>query len=215
MTLSHKTLLTISCLSFSLHSMEEKPRLQSMNYYYLTNVYRKAYNTLENYDPANIQSAIALTEMITKTKELKKHNIEESNLRLFVLQQSDSIKDKIFSYGKPPYNGPHYVSVFFARLAQYNAHLAKNEYVSPTIEQFTLHKNNRRIITASNNALRFRLFFDLQKINADKKLLTDFSPNVALDDFEHLIGDIQIMLQTTPDDIKTIAQIVYGETLTF
>lgn len=220
--LSYRILLTISCLPFSLHSMEQKSTAEltdvsakKVDYYCLNTLYKKAYSTLANYDPADIQSARALSEIITKTKELKTINIQENDLGLFALRQTDSIKDKFFAYGKSTYNGPHYVSVFFARVGQYNTHLTKNEFISPTIEEFALHKNNRRIIAASNNAVKFKLYFDLHKINAEKRLLTNFAPNIAIDEFEHLINDILIMQQTTPDEIKTIAQILYEETLTF
>ena len=207
MKTSHKTLLIISCISLSLYSMEDQNKL---NFYSINDLYKKTYNTLENYNPTDMQSAIALSAIITKTKELKSHNIDEKQIGKFAYKQEEAIKNKLFSYGTPPYNGPHYVCVFFERVAQYNAHLEKNAFTSPTIEQFTLHIHNKKITAAIEKAATFRLFLDLEKINAEKKIIVDIPMAVATDDFEKLIKDIATMRSIDPEEIKTLANILYG-----
>jgi hypothetical protein len=207
MKISHKTLLIISCISISLYSMEDENKL---NFYAINDIYKKTYNTLENYNPTDIQSAIALSAIITKTKELKSHNINEQQIGKFAYKQEDPIKNKLFSNGNPPYHGPHYVCIFFERVAQYNANLEKNAFTSPTIEQFSQYLNNQKITAAVKKAATFRLFLDLEKINAEKKIIVDIPMHIAVDDFEKLIQDIAIMRAINPEEIKMLANILYG-----
>ena len=217
MILSHKTWLITGCITFSLQSMEQQTILttknvnsDNQNTYPILTLYNKTHNTLKTYNSTNQQSIISLTEILTEIKRLKNDNIIEKNVGLFAFQQEDSLSNKVFSYGKPPYNGPHYISVFFERLAQYNAHIEKNELTSPTSEQFDLHKNNRTIINSVNKAASFKLFIDLQKKNTEEELLTDIPCNIAVYDFQDLIDNITAMLHTTPEEIKSIASLLYG-----
>lgn len=222
MTLSYKTLLTISCVSLSLHSMEQNtlttnnsltntnPILNNQNFYHINDLYKKTYNTLENYKPDGVQSITALSEIITKIKELKTQNIHEKTIGLFAYKQRVPSTTNFFSFEKTLYHNPLYVSIFFEQLAQYNAHLEKNEFTSPTVKEFAQYINNKKRTAVIEKAATFRLYIDLQKIDPEKKIIQDIPLSVATRDFEKFSNDIALMQQVTPEEIRTLAHILYG-----
>jgi len=219
MTLRYKILLITSCISFSLHAMEQKSVTHDslttnidniQKYNYINDLYKRADTTLNSYNPTDIQSIVSLMEIITRIKELKTHNIQEQEIGKFAYQQETSITNKVFSmYGKP-YNGPLYTSIFFEKIARYNALLIKNQFTSPTLEQFKHHINNKKIKEAIDTvATNFRLFIDLDKLNSDQKILFPIPISSATHEFEQLTNDIIKLRETSPETIKIIADILY------
>jgi|HubBroStandDraft_1064217.scaffolds.fasta_scaffold368606_1 hypothetical protein len=212
MSLSSKALL-IACASLSLHAMEQKSStitLDSQHYNQVNDLYKKAYSTLGYYNPKEDLTITALYDIITKTNDLKKVNVEEKQIGNFAYNQEASITNKVFStYGKPPYNGPLYVSVLFEKIARYNAQLVKNQFTSPTIEQFNRHINNQKIKNAIHTAADFKLFINLNALNGEKNILSSIPITVATEEFEALVNDIAKLQQATPEDIKIIADILY------
>ncbi len=213
MNLSYKILLTISCVSFSLHSMEElalttndnsttnltkKNQLDS-NFYPLNSLYKTANSTLENYNLNGLQSIIEVSDIIAKSKKLTDNNIEKKEIGLFAYKQTESIKNKIFASNNPPHHGPQYVAIFFAKIEEYNDHLAKNKFTTPTVEQFMQHM-------AIKAAMTIKLF----TINSKNKMINDIPNTVAAREFEDLMNDISNMQKIAPDIIKTLADILYS-----
>lgn len=213
MKLTHKILIVTS-LSVPLHAMEDKTLSASNNatrnndnFYKKNDLYKKAYTTLDLYNPNNIQSAENIINIITKTKELKSCNIEPKHIGKFAYHQP--IKTKFFSPEIPPYNSPLHISVLFERIAQYNAHLEKNNFTSPTLEQFSQYTNNQKITAIIEKAATFRVLLDLEKINAEKKIITNIPFTIAMKEFDNLLKDIAMIRETSPSEIKTLADILY------
>jgi hypothetical protein len=213
MNLSYKILLTISCVSLSLHSMEKLAlttnnnsptnlntyNQKKPNFYLVNNLYKTANSTLETYNPNGLQSIIEVSDIIAKSKKLADDNIEKKEIGLFAYKQTESIKNKIFSSNNPPHHGPQYVAVFFAKIEEYNDHLTKNKFTSPTVQQFMQYM-------AIKSANTFKLF----TIASKNKMLCDIPNTVAAREFEELMNDISTMQQVAPDIIKTLADILYG-----
>ena len=209
MTLSHKTLLTISCISLSLHSMEQ-PKKQTVDLYRVSDIYKKTYTLLEKFDPTNNQSIIDLSQILTKIDALKSYNIEEKDIRQFAYKQTEPLS-RLLPFEKSPYNGPHYVGVFFEQITQYNKRLKKTNSTSPTLEQLTQYRDNQKIEAIITKATTFRLFNDLKKRALEKKIIVDISSSIATQEFGDLMDDIALMKLVTPEEIKTIAHILYDD----
>lgn len=216
MKLTHKIVIVTS-LSVPLHAMEDKlvstsdsatTNHNNNNFYKKNDLYKKAYTALDFYNPTTIQSAENIINIITKTKELKSCNIEPKHIGIFAYNQP--IKTKIFSPENPPYNSPLYISVLFERIAQYNANLEKNNFTSPTLEQFNQYTNNQKNTAIIGKAATFRVLLDLEKINAEKKIISHIPFSIATQEFDDLLKDIAIIRETSPSEIKTLADILYG-----
>ena len=98
MTLRYKTLLITSCISCSLQAMEHNiPTLNNslmiameetdQKYPLLNDLYKKAYNTRAHYNPKDIHSIVALSEIISQTKKLESCDIKEKNIGQFAYIQ--------------------------------------------------------------------------------------------------------------------------------
>jgi hypothetical protein len=224
MTLSYKTLL-IACIPLSLQSMEQQTPIQQNMLLIeqhgndLNSLYKNGYTLLNNYNATNPETAIKLLDIINATNQLKNKNnsenligISEKHIGLYSFKQ---YKSPMFKPTSSPYNNAHYVSILFARIAEYNKHIEKNKFITPTLEQFTGHKNNVAIKSAVNIAADFRLYIDVLKISAEKDLFAVIPTNVALIEIENLIEDITKMLSVVPDTTKTLAEILYAEKIEF
>lgn len=223
MSLSYKTLL-ITCIPFSLQSMELSTSstnrdikiMQKQKHWNKLNIlYNKTYDMLGKYEATSPESTSTLLEIINITNDLKNKGVLEQHIGLFAFTQNKEPffqKNLLLQKGTSLYNGSDYVSVFFAKIKAYNNTLTKNEFISPTLEQTMHHKNNEKIKTACNNAANFRLFIDLNKINAEKKVLTRIPENIACCEFQQLMDDIAKMRRLTPDIINTVAILLYANT---
>lgn len=206
MTLSQKTLLIISCIPFSLHAMEQNSNTQLIkvdnpNFYPINALYQKTYDTLNKYNHTSPESALALSEIITKTKELKLNNIDEKQVGLFAFKQ----KPPVFGSGKHP----SYISYFFARIATYNTHLEKKNFKSPTPDEFIIFKNNKKIGAAVQMSDKLGVTIDIEKINAEHTLIIDIPSDIAIYQFEQLINDVNEMLHISLETMQTITDMIY------
>ena len=205
MKLLHTTLLTISCASLSLYSMEQGNHL---DYYAINDIYKKADATLKHYNPTDIQTTIDLSQIIAKTKELKLRNINEKQIGQFAYNQADQLQYKICFSAKAPYHNPHYISVFFKKIGQYNNHLEKNQFTSPTPQQFQHYINNQKIKAAIED---IKLFIDLDTIDKEKKVIVDIPMSIATKEFRDLTNNISAMRVLDPETIRMIADMLYME----
>jgi hypothetical protein len=169
------------------------------NFYLIDSLYKKAHSTLENYNPDDLQSIIEVSDIITKTKNLTDDNIEKKQIGQFAYKQTESIKNKIFSSSKPPHHGPQYVAIFFAKIEEYNNHLEKNKFTSPTVEQFMQHA-----------AIKAADTFKLRKTESENKVIITIPNTVAAREFEELMNEIFIMQHVAPYKIKILADRLYG-----
>jgi hypothetical protein len=224
MTLSYKTLL-IACMPFSIQSMEpvdsinmsyaitnhpEATNIITTNKNELSFLYKKTHEMLDKYEVANPKTTTTLLDIINTTISLKNEKkILEQHIGLFSFNQN---KEPFFKV--PPYNGSTYISVLFARIKQYNIMIAKNEFITPTLEQITQFKNNNIITSACNTTAEFGLFLNLALINNEKTILTPLSNKIAFQDFQQLLDDIAQMIKKDPQVIKTIAETLYANKTT-
>jgi len=158
----------------------------------------------------NNTASHALCEIIDSVKELKEYKITEHQIGSFAYNQQASIKNKLFNVTNPPYNGPHYISVLLEIISQYNERLTKNEFTSPTKDQWLFHQDNQKKLTAIKNASTYGLYFT-KELATERKTFTCLSKTVAIQEFESLIEHIYKMRCTKPDEITTMATILYGD----
>ena len=159
MNASYTALLLTSCISLPLCSMQEETllsstlstNLTSMQIYDIKDLYNKTYERFETITPKNKSGAFNVLELIERTNHLKSQGITEHHIGTFAFNQELSFKNHILNHTHAPYNGPHYVSVFFARFKEYNDCVIKID-VNPTIEDLAIYKNNRKINTAIQTA---------------------------------------------------------------
>jgi hypothetical protein len=225
MTLSYKILCTISCVSFSLCAMEQQTvstthsstQTQSnQKYYYSINdLYKNTYLILKNYNPRDEQSIKSIFSIIDATTKLQNDGCEEDSIGRFAynqhLQQQERNNKTSLLPSKNFDTMPLYISVFFERITQHKAHLKKNEFTAPTIEQFMVHKKIPFIQGAIQTAANFRVIINLQKIDPNNTIMPTF-PNAITDgihEHEKLMEDINTMLQTDSISIKNVADILY------
>ena len=131
MTLSHKIVLSM-CISFSLQAMEQEQKPLD-EYTLIQNVCTKAWNTLDRYDPKNLESIDDVSVIISEFKYLKNQKIEAKEIGRFAynqpIQKPDfgNMPDLKFYYAqdKPewcayyPYNKYRYVSFLIPLIGQY------------------------------------------------------------------------------------------------
>jgi hypothetical protein len=221
MNASYTALLMASCISLSLYSMEDPN--QSLSGSTLNNSttiqigdipllqaqYTQTYDRLEAITSRNNTAANTLLEIIEKTDQLKSHGITEHQMGAFAFNQAPSFKNQFFNRTHTPYNGPHYISVFFALLKEYNDLLNKHAFTTPTIEQLANYKNNQSINATIQTAASFNLHIDATPLK-EKNIFKDISDTVAIPKFNQLITDICIMRCKSPVDIEAIATLLYG-----
>jgi hypothetical protein len=217
MATPYKTLLVVSCIPFSLHAMEKpQPQIQGLitnnttqptkpdhkNFYLINALYQKTFDALNKYNPVNSESIISLSEIITKTKELKLDNdINEEEIGLFAFKQAPSLFGSV--------KHPCYISYFFARIATYNAHLKKTNFKSPTPDHFTTYKNNKKIGAAVATSSKLGLIIEIEEINAKYNLIVNIPDEIAVYQFEQLIRDVNAMLHIPAETMQTITEMIY------
>lgn len=223
MTLSHKTLLAISCISFSLYTMEreivceattaQQRKTNQKNYYTLNNLYKKSCSTLANYDPNDLQTMSSIFDIIDKTKKLTAEGMEEKSIGLFAYRQQPQIQVYPFLF-LPDTFQPLYTSVFFERIRQHSAHIEKNHFVEPTLDQFIQHIKDKKTLNAIEKAAAFKVFIDVSTTNPNNTTVVTI-PNTVMDgikELEQLMEDIAEIKKMTPEEIKIISNILYNTT---
>ncbi len=211
MNKSYAMSLIITCLSFSLYSMEITVISADQSSFKATNIqtlYNKTYDKITQITPTSTTAETVLCEILNNIKELKQSNVTENQIGKFAFNQPSSVKNKLFNLTNAPYNGPAYISVFFERLRQYNELLTKNNFTSPTKEELSFHKENTKILTALNNASKYGVFFT-PELTENRKIFTTIPNTIAIEEFKTLIQNIYTMRCTPPDEIITMANILY------
>jgi hypothetical protein len=226
MTLSCKVLLTVSCVSFSLHAMEQGQKLGTLSiannpsiHIDYTSLIRKLYNkadiSLNNYNPTALQSLKDIFEISTQIKELKSKGIATKEFGAFAYEQpfeTPFLWDK-----KTPYHNPHYTSIFLKRIADYNNHIEKDNLPIPTKEEFSRYKNNIKNIASNHQATTdFGLDMNLDEIDPTKKtVIVDLPKEITegAQALDALIENITNIKNALPHDIKRLAFNLYGPKL--
>lgn len=193
MTLSHKKLLFLSCLTLSLHAME--PQQEKQN---LLALYTKSRLILDNYDPAKEETIKALINILPEIKE------HETTIGSFALAQQPSSKDQLLSLipsgMKQHRNGPAYVTMFVTRLALYNSHLIAKCLVCPTFKEFDAVINPEKIINIIEKAKSVGFNFDAPTVRT----------NADIAGFTELKDDINKMLSMHHNDILEFTKLAYS-----
>lgn len=227
MTSSCKILLTISCVSFSLCAMEqetdslcksEQNRLSATTqssivqtkynqkyYHRLNSLYKTTEQTLNNYNPYDKQSITNIFQIIDTTTHLETDGCEEIECGIFAYRQH---------LHKPQSPMPLHISLVLERILEHKAHMKKNEFSSPTLEQLTLYINVPRINAAIEKAAAHRLIIR-NKIDPDTAKFLDSYDNKAngLSESEKLIHDIKGLLEMSTEDTKLLAELLYSPKL--
>lgn len=223
MKLSCKILCTISCVSFSLCAMEEEKlslcklepcqssttstltsiKYNQKNYNLLNAIYKKTYDTLQNYTPNNNQSIRNIFHTIAAIEDLCNKEINEKEAGHFAYMQMLHKP----SSATMPHNSPLYVSIILERIVQHNAHMKKNEFIAPTEEQFIQYMENIRDEEACAELVKCKLI-----LYPKTPQINDLTENkrYGFTELKSLIYDIYNLQQQSPDVIKRGADITYG-----
>jgi hypothetical protein len=214
----HKTLFTISCVSFSLCAMETdtlvtpiitnssiQPTYNQKNYYPLNSLYKTTDQMLNNYNPYDKQSVTSIFQIIDATTKLQNDGCEEIECGRFAYRQH---------LQKPQSPMPLHISLVLERIAEHKAHMKKNEFSPPTLEQLMQYINIPRINAAIEKAASFRLIIR-NKIDHDTaKLLDSYNTKASgLSEYSNLVHDIKGLLEMSPEDAKFNADLIYGPKL--
>jgi len=171
--------------------------------------YKKAYSNLENITLNSPEAAPSLLKIINRTLYLKTYGISEDQLGKFAFIQETSLKNNVRNYMHSPYNGPHHVSILFAKIKQYNDLLTEKKFITPTKDEYTTYLMNQRIHAAIAKADSFKLPITMEHLK-QKDMLNTIDSSVAAQEFHELITDIHTMRCINQASIKDIATILYG-----
>ena len=221
MTLSYKTLLTLSCVSFSLCAMEPQtsltthsttftqPQSNQKNYYALNDIYKKASFTLQSYNPTDRESIKNIFEIIAAVEALQKKGINDTEFGAFAYKQPSN--HSFFFENTIPHHNSTYTSVFFERITRHNNHIKKNNFTLPTLEEFIRYKKNKSNEAAITTAAHFNIFINLKNIDPNNTVIVDLPHNIkdGIEEIEKLINDIKAIQDTSPETITAIATILY------
>jgi hypothetical protein len=221
MNASHRALLLTSCISLTLHSMEKEAEQQtltkSLTALQISNIagdiqklYHKTYKALATITSKDSSNAHHLLDIIDQTNSLKLQGITEYQMVEFAFDQKPSFENQFLNHIHAPYNGPHYVSAFFARLKKYNDALTKNKLVNPTIEDLVAYTNNRAVNTTIQDADPIGITFDIQPLK-EQGTFKDISESVAIDKFHEFVAHIYAMRCLSPKKIEGIASLKIAE----
>lgn len=227
MNTSHKALLLASCISLTLHSMEregqqllekqQQPLTSSLTALQISNVnsdikklYNKAEEALEKITSKDICKADRLLQIFELADSLKARGITEYQMVEYAFKKKPSLENNFFNHMHAPYNGPHYVSVFFARLKEYNDCVIKNSLINPTIEDLTIYANNRAINTTIEHAYSIGVSIKTGSLK-QQDLYKEISDSIAITKFIDLVAHIYTMRRKNPTVIEEIASLKMKE----
>jgi hypothetical protein len=175
----------------------------------IQHLYNQTYNKLEEITPKNNNAVNYLLEIIERTDHLKQQGITERHIGEFAFKQELPFKNQVLHHVHSPYNGPHYISVFFARLEEYNKLIKKNNFTTPTLEEFYHYQNNQNISADINEAASIGLHLDATQLKEHNKI-KNIPTNVAAQEFHKFITDIYAMRCKNPTIAERIATLLYG-----
>jgi hypothetical protein len=207
--ISYKILLITSCSTFSLMAMENggitfhditNTESKSLNQCSIDEIYKKACTTFNKYDPNNSDYINGTIEFFAKIKTLHNNNqITITDIGKFAYNQEESFSTKIFA----PSNHL-YMSVILERINQYNLQITKNDFSSPTTDEFKLYIENKESENITTLAADCGIYLDVSK-------MTHSIPSkVAAEEFAKLLQDIVKIQRTTFESIKVMAQRIYN-----
>jgi hypothetical protein len=222
MSLSCKILCTLSCVSFSLCAMEQdnsfsykeeqnnssitnssaqaKPNQQY--YYPINSLYKTTCQALHNYNPTDNQTVTNIFQIIDTTTKLHADGCEEKEFGKFAYNQHLVQQAPMALY----------ISLFFEKIAQYKAHMKKNNFAPTTLEEFKAYRKIPFIMATIDKAASFRLTLNRYTIHPNNIKLLDPSTSQTDGIIEHemLMEDIKKMLTITPEEAKIMADLFYN-----
>lgn len=162
-----------------------------------------------------------LLSIIATTNELKKNRITEERIaRLaykkepYLFDQDQSLLEKFEQLVSDNHKASNYhIAVFFKRLEHYNNQLVKNEFITPTFEQYKNYLDNKNIETSFKKAIKksesFGLLLDETMIQRNQAPFIDIPMNIATEELDKLISDIKTMCDKNIPLIQSVAELLY------
>jgi hypothetical protein len=158
---------------------------------------------LNNYNPYDKQSVTNIFQIIDATTKLQSDGCEEKECGRFAYRQH---------LHKPLSPIPLHISLVLERIAGHKAHMKKNEFTTPTLDELTQYIQIPLIKAAIEKAATHRLIIRIDQDTA--KFLDSYdSKSSGLSESEKLMHDIKGLLQMSPEDTKLIADLLYGPKL--
>lgn len=163
----------------------------------------------------------SLITVIAETNNLKKKHLTEKHIAhlaytkepsLFEHDQSFLEKFEQFVLNNNRTSNYH-ITIFFERLERYNNRLTKNDFTTPTLEQYTHYITNKKLETQFKKTIKkaeeFGILLNETIIHTDKPPFIHINANVATEELEKLINDIKIMCEKSAETIKYLADLLY------
>ena len=221
MKLLSRILLSAYCFPFALYSMDKAPDQTAITpecVSLISHTYNATYPKIKDFDKKKPECRRDLITIIKETQTLRSQGVSEDALGRFALGQKEPLIDHLMNFMDhlSPFDdvfnkGHLYLCVFFERLRQYNNNIKKNELSSPTWEEYTAYKNNKRIEKTAKKAAEFHLYIDLDKIYAtsNRFMPIENGDKLATKEFEQLLKDVQTIRNHKSTYIEALALLLY------
>lgn len=232
--LSKIILVTASLQSLSTLSMEpsssaiQSISLTTENKEALTQLYTLTQYVLSNseslgqmHSSSDEKSTQNLLAIISETNNLRKKRIPEELIACFAYRKEPSLFENNQSFFNKFENfvsrnnktSNYHIAVFFKRLEAYNNHLCKNDFTTPTFEQYKNHIANKNIESGFKRAIKkaegFGILLDETIIHTDRPPFVAIKMNIAAEELDKFINDIKTMCEKNIPLIKTLADLLY------
>jgi len=194
-------------------------RETTMHYKEVNTLCQKTDSMLQNFKINDKPSAKKLLKIIELTNSLKDAQIPEKQIGFFWFAQHYNYQQPLStlvgeSIKKTLHMGntisPFYTAVFFERLSIYNQRLVRDQHVSPNITQLKNHWNAKKLSLVASNSSQFGITI---AINTLTEKTIPIPPAVGAKTFDQFILDISKTLLETPQNIKTLAKLIYHNEL--
>ena len=220
---THAMVLLITCISFSSHSMDlatstslltksslvPLSKLTPTQITDMQNLYNTTYENLENITRHSIEAVPSLLAIIEGTNNLKSQGITEQHLTKFACEQEISCTNHIRNHMHSPHNGPHYISVTFARIKTFNDFIENNKHTIPTSEEYHAHLEREKRMATFKKAGSLNLYINKTQL-IKKNILTETPNSAAAQVFHQLIADIYAIRCESSESIINIAKLLYN-----
>jgi hypothetical protein len=169
-------------------------------------IYTNAEITLRTHDIKSRQSIQKTIDLLTQLREIKKnYNINEKALCKYAQQQLD--ETSLISLSKSKY---HRI-ILFERMYRYHENIDKNEFITPTTDQYVAYEKNRTKKQETYEALgtlqKISIFLN-EKETIDSLGLENIPLNVATEEFRKLFNDIDTIKKTEKQKAQTMAELL-------
>jgi hypothetical protein len=196
----------------------------------LTNLYSLTQHVLNNSRSLDYMNTVFFDEQQTKnlltiieeTNNLKKKRVTEDQIaRLAYVkepslfeQPNQSFFEQVEQFVSSNNSISNYhIAIFFKRLETYNNRLNKNDFITPTLEQYKNYADNKnieiRFTKVVKKAKEFGILLDETIINRDQPPFTPINMNIATEELDTFINDIKTMCNKKTLHIKTLAELLY------